>query len=56
LNAGVISGHGLVSYHDGKADVLLKNASGAVGQWQMKGDHIDENVTVGSHSTDWHMV
>ena len=42
--------------HDGKADVLFENAAGKVAQWQMDGDHIEQNLTVGSHSTDWHHV
>ena len=42
--------------HDGKADVLWQNASGNVAEWQMNGDHIAANLTVGSHSIDWHMV
>jgi hypothetical protein len=42
--------------HDGKADVLFQNASGHVAQWQMDGDHVTENLTVGSHSIDWHHV
>ena len=36
--------------------MLWQNASGNVAQWQMNGDHIAENLTVGSHSIDWHMV
>jgi hypothetical protein len=42
--------------HDGKADVLLQNASGHVAEWQMNADHIDHNLSVGSHSVDWHAI
>jgi hypothetical protein len=42
--------------HDGKADVLLQNASGHVAVWEMNGDHIAHNLSVGTHTTDWHMV
>ncbi|MBR1212316.1 FG-GAP repeat protein, partial [Bradyrhizobium sp. JYMT SZCCT0180] len=41
---------------DGKADVLWQNASGNVAQWQMDGDDIAANLTVGSHSIDWHAI
>jgi hypothetical protein len=33
---------------DGKADVLWQNTNGEVAQWQMNGDHIASNTTVGS--------
>jgi hypothetical protein len=42
--------------HDGKADVLLQDAKGHVTEWQMNGDHVTENDTVASHSTDWHHI
>jgi hypothetical protein len=42
--------------HDGKADILLQNASGHIAEWQMNADHIAQNLTVGSVSSDWHMV
>jgi hypothetical protein len=41
---------------DGKADVLLQNANRNVTEWQMNGDHIAQNQSVGSHTVDWHMV
>jgi hypothetical protein len=27
-----------------------------VTEWQMNGDHIAQNQSVGSHTVDWHMV
>ena len=33
---------------DGKADVLWQNTNGQVAMWQMDGNHVTSNTTVGS--------
>jgi urease beta subunit len=42
--------------HDGKADLLLQNDAGAIAVWQMDGNHVNAAQTIGSVSTDWHIV
>jgi hypothetical protein len=39
---------------DGISDSLLGNNNGSVAMWQLNGNHIDSNTTVGSISSAWH--
>jgi Ca2+-binding RTX toxin-like protein len=40
---------------DGKTDILFQNKNGTVALWQMDGNKIASNTTVGSTSTNWHI-
>ncbi|MET3845241.1 aspartate 1-decarboxylase [Bradyrhizobium sp. OAE829] len=39
---------------DGISDVLFRNSSGSVAVWELNGNHIDLNATVGSAGSNWH--
>ncbi|QPF90220.1 Calx-beta domain-containing protein [Bradyrhizobium commune] len=41
---------------DGISDVLFENGKGSVAMWEMNGDHIASNTTVGSVGSDWHSI
>jgi Ca2+-binding RTX toxin-like protein len=41
---------------DGISDVLFGNSKGTLALWELNGDHIATNTTVGSAGTDWHVA
>jgi FG-GAP-like repeat/RTX calcium-binding nonapeptide repeat (4 copies) len=41
---------------DGISDVLFENGKGSVALWELNGNHIASNTTVGSLGTDWHSI
>ena len=40
---------------DGISDVLLGNSKGSLALWELNGDHIASNTTVGSVAAGWHV-
>jgi Ca2+-binding RTX toxin-like protein len=40
---------------DGISDVLLANNNGSLALWELNGNHIDSNTTVGSVPAGWHV-
>ena len=41
---------------DGISDVLFGNGKGGVALWELNGNHIASNTTVGSVGSDWHSI
>ncbi len=41
---------------DGISDVLFGNGKGSVALWELNGNHIASNTTVGSVGSDWHSI
>jgi serralysin len=39
---------------DGISDVLFRNSQGGVAVWELNGNHIDLNASVGSAGSNWH--
>jgi Ca2+-binding RTX toxin-like protein len=39
---------------DGNSDILFRNNSGTVALWELNGNHIASNTTVGSAGLNWH--